>query len=112
MAIPEFGTRVPGQIYRPRPGAYGVVRDAAGRVAVVHAPNGCFLPGGGIDGSENPIDALSREIREECGFQAGIGSLIGQANEFVSDWEKQCAFYHARFGEPLSSGPVETVHRL
>jgi ADP-ribose pyrophosphatase YjhB (NUDIX family) len=36
-----------------------------------------FLPGGGIDHGEDPVDALSREFDEETGLQVTVGDLAG-----------------------------------
>ncbi len=35
------------------------------------------LPGGGVDHGESPIEALSREVAEECGMDCEVGGLIG-----------------------------------
>ena len=64
--VPSFGTRLPGVPYRPRPGAYALVFDAAGRVAVVHEDEGWYLPGGGLEPGESSEEALAREVVEEC----------------------------------------------
>ena len=65
---PEFGTRKPGVSYVPRPGSYAIVFDTDGRVALLETPRGHYLPGGGIDFGESPLQALVREVSEECGF--------------------------------------------
>lgn len=36
-----------------------------------------FLPGGGVDYGEEPINALRREVKEETGLNATIGDLLG-----------------------------------
>ncbi len=48
--ISEFG-KMPGQVYVPRPGAYCLIFDSQGRIAVMQTPRGCFLPGGGTEGA-------------------------------------------------------------
>jgi 8-oxo-dGTP pyrophosphatase MutT (NUDIX family) len=66
-----------------RVAAYGViVRD--GQILLAHwsenGQGGWTLPGGGIDGGEDPADAAVREIFEETGYTARLDRLIGIDN--------------------------------
>jgi len=46
----------------------GVVRQDRKLLMVYSPVNGDYkFPGGGVEPAEDPVDALSREIREECG---------------------------------------------
>ena len=104
MKIPEFGQRVPGQTYVPRPGSYALLFDAQGRIAVMETPHGGFLPGGGSEGSETPEETLVREVREECGFDVEMLRRIGEAVEYVytpgnaEGIRKECVFFAANVG--------------
>jgi 8-oxo-dGTP diphosphatase len=81
--IRKFGTRVPGQDYVSRPGAYVILRNQHGQVAVVRTPIGVFLPGGGQRHLEAPEEAAIRETREECGFHIEITGHVGVADQYV-----------------------------
>ena len=98
---PEFGQVKRGQDYVPRPGAYALIFDAHGLLAMMETPRGCFLPGGGSEGSETPEETLVREVREECGFEISVGVRVGEAVEYVhtagneAGIRKECAFFQA-----------------
>ncbi len=85
IAIPQFGAPLPGRDHKPRPGAYGVVFDAEGRLLVVEEFARLYLPGGGLDPGETPEQALHREFAEETGYTVVIEAVIGEAREFVAD---------------------------
>ena len=63
-----------------RPAAYGViVRDGAILLAYwkENGKEGWTLPGGGLDLGEHPVDGCRREIMEETGYEAEIGTMLG-----------------------------------
>ena len=97
----EFGERKQVQRYASRPGAYALIFNADNRIAVMQTPRGCFLPGGGSEGSETPEEAVVREVREECGFEVELVRRIGEAVEYVHTKgnelgiRKECTFFHA-----------------
>ncbi|MFE9653712.1 NUDIX hydrolase [Micromonospora sp. NPDC006431] len=63
---------------RRRIGAYGVLRDADGRVLLVRGSAACpypgvwQLPGGGLEHAEHPADAVLREFAEETGLAVDV----------------------------------------
>lgn len=81
--IPEFGVRLPERDYILRRGAYVLLRDDQGRLAVVRAPSGTYLPGGGQHCGESLEETAIREVAEECGIEVEIGAFVGVADEFV-----------------------------
>jgi ADP-ribose pyrophosphatase YjhB (NUDIX family) len=64
-----------------RVGAYGICRDAAGRVLqarnseLSEFPGQWTLPGGGVEQGEHPDDAVIREFAEETGLSMRIDAL-------------------------------------
>lgn len=96
--VPRFGDCPEGVVATLRPSAYGFLRNAGGAIAVVRAPDGVFLPGGGIDPGETPGEALVREALEECGLLVRVASCVARATQFTAveggrTFEKQCLFF-------------------
>ncbi len=61
------------------------------------------LPGGGLEGKENKIQALTREIKEEAGCVAKIGKEIGKVIEYRSEFNlKQTSYGY--LGKVLTRG--------
>jgi len=108
-ALPIFGSKLPGVAHRLRPGAYAVVRDVEGRVAIVEEDGDWYLPGGGLEGHETPEEALVREVHEECACGVEIEAPCGEALEFVVNragepLEVHARYYRARFvGMPTAT---------
>jgi len=110
----QFGTKQPGQDYAPRPGAYALVFDDAGKILVVDEGGFFWLPGGGLDGDETLEAGLRREMLEETGYAFEIITELGRANEFTQDpinrrfFDKRCVFFTVRLvggqGTPQASG--------
>lgn len=101
-ALAVFGTKLAGAAYRLRPGAYALVFDAQGRVALVFEEGEWYLPGGGLEAGETVEEALLREVREECGCGARVGAAFAQALEFVESragerFEVHAHYYRAEF---------------
>ena len=66
MGVPVFGSRMAGYPYIERPSAYAIVRNESGCFALMRTPRGFYLPGGGIEASETPEQAIKREAMEEA----------------------------------------------
>lgn len=72
-----------GIVRRQRIGAYGIARDDAGRVLLVRAAEWLtvagrwFLPGGGVEHGEEPLESLRREVHEETGLTVQSATLLG-----------------------------------
>ena len=81
--VPQFGVRAPGVVYGPRPGAYGVAFDAAGRLLVCLRSRGrIVLPGGGLDEGESPDEGVRREIAEETGHRVLAAVPLCRARQY------------------------------
>ncbi len=76
-------------VYRQRRAARAVVTDSEGQVYLLNVSKHQYhkLPGGGIDGAEEILEALKRELLEEIGCEADIVSEIGSIVEY-RDFEK------------------------
>jgi 8-oxo-dGTP pyrophosphatase MutT (NUDIX family) len=68
---------------RQRIAVYGLCQNDAGDFLLVRAAphltvaGRWFLPGGGVDHGEQPVEALRREFVEETGLDATVGDLLG-----------------------------------
>ena len=117
---PVFGVRAPELVYHPRPGAYALVFDAGGRIAIVNEEHDWYLPGGGLETGETHETALVREVREECGCGIHIESHFADATEYLvtrsgRPLEARLRYFRARFlGEPAAHWltVVEACSRL
>lgn len=102
----QFGERLSHVHYVDRPSAYAVIFRGAGEVAVVSTPHGCFLPGGGIESGETPMQTIIRESLEECGLQIRVIKPVGCADQFVftpgsaNGWCKRSEFFLAEINAP------------
>jgi 8-oxo-dGTP diphosphatase len=80
----------PSPAERPAPGehlqrvaVYGICEDGGGNILLVRAAphltvaGQWFLPGGGLENGEEPVDGLRREFKEETGLQVDVGALLG-----------------------------------
>jgi 8-oxo-dGTP diphosphatase len=116
-SIPQFGKRVPGRAYIERPGAYAVIVNARGEVALIRVPQGYFLPGGGIDPNEDALSALAREVREETGHEVEVVRELGRAAQFLVARHEELylnkvgQFFVARLG-PKTQEAHEVDHSL
>ncbi len=75
---------VAGQIYRRRPGVYGILLRGDDILLTHQAePDNEFqLPGGGIDPGEHPLPALHREVMEETGWRITAARRFGAFRRF------------------------------
>ena len=69
---------------RLRLGARGIVIREDGKIAVFNKSNKneYKLPGGGIEGEENPEEAFKREVLEETGCEVEIINALGTTEEY------------------------------
>ena len=104
--VPTFGVRQDHLAYVVRPAAYAVIIDERSRVACVAEQSGLFLPGGGIEGGEDPVRAVHREVAEECAREFEIIMRLEPAVQYFRTtkgeaYELQASFFLGRFGAAL-----------
>lgn len=96
-----FGEEKAEREYKIRPAAYAVITSESGKIAVIKARRGYFLPGGGIEKGETPEKAVEREAIEECGNPVQVLNKLGTAIEFLEveagAYEIHATFFDAEF---------------
>ena len=99
MTNPTFGEKKEGVTCKTRYGVYAVIADSnKEKIILVQAPNGAwFLPGGEIEEGEDHLEALQRELIEELGFTAEIGTYYGQADEYFYSSHRDTHYYNPAF---------------
>jgi 8-oxo-dGTP diphosphatase len=113
----EFGTRIQAVSYRKRDAVYAVIMDKSNMKVAVMIQNGKgFLPGGGVNSSEDHVHCLKRECIEETGYTLKIGHFIGNAIQYFQSRQDEYImnngyFYAGTFGEYIKS-PIEDDHQL
>jgi len=99
MPMPEiitlnFDAATPeeARAYRVRNAVRAVLFDADGNIALMHVARFHFykLPGGGIEGEEDKLEALKRECREEAGVDLDEIRELGSVTEI----QKKTSFIH------------------
>lgn len=82
----------------------GLISHPDGNILLIKSPRrGWEFPGGQVEEGEDIIDALVREVREETGINASIGSLVGIYSNIKSPTKVMFGF----LGDYLS-GELET----
>lgn len=87
-----------------RVAAYCVITDDAGRLLLAHWNEGrrtaWTMPGGGLEAGEDPEDAARREVKEETGYDAAVGDLLGIHSRVIPA------------GRRMTPGATDPLHTL
>ena len=106
--MPVFGVRDTALPQKTRACAYAVSANADGLIAVVQENTGTwYLPGGGMELSESPAQAVHREVHEELGRAIRLTGCIGQTLHYF-EAEGHCqatyaTFFSAELGEQITT---------
>lgn len=86
---------LPGIKYEVRKGAKAVLLNDKNQVGLMVQNNSQIhkLPGGGFDLDEKPEDALTREVREETGYDCNINNELGLVLEYRDELEQLSISY-------------------
>lgn len=107
---PIFGECPPGVPVQTRPGAYALILDAQGQLAVLRLSEGWYLPGGGQKNKECLEVCLAREVLEETGQTIELLWYLGQAGQYLPGRKrvlfKVGYFFLAEFQGPAISPPA------
>jgi 8-oxo-dGTP pyrophosphatase MutT (NUDIX family) len=101
MTARIFGRADEHPVTLPREAAYAVIRKA-GSIAAVRNGSTYFLPGGGSQGQESPMETITREVAEELECEIEIAYEIGRAvqyfysNDDETSYRMEATFYSAR----------------
>ena len=106
---------LPGQPYRDRMGAYGVIVGADGMLLLVYESGELQLPGGGVDPGEGPLQALHREVGEETGWRIGDVRRFGAFQRFTympdyGFWARKVQLIHVARAVRRLGPPTEEWH--
>jgi ADP-ribose pyrophosphatase YjhB (NUDIX family) len=110
-----FGSAPPETTAVVRPSAYAIMLNAAGEVAIVEGEEAIMLPGGGVDGTELPAAAVTREVAEECALAVHVTGNLGEAVQFVysaskaTHFEKRSHFVTAQIVGGLTRTPEHAM---
>ena len=104
-----FGSFSPDIEYENRPAAYAVILNNEGKIAVVTAQKGLFLPGGGSEPLESPKETVIREVLEETGRNSRVIQRLGMTTEYFEVenryYRMEAVFFLAEFIiEPQGEG--------
>jgi 8-oxo-dGTP diphosphatase len=82
--ITKFSTNQPDarKQYLQRPGAYAIIKNQDGLIAIVKTKTGYFLPGGGMEKNETQEECLKRECLEEIGAEISITNFFAEGNYY------------------------------
>lgn len=99
-----------------RPCAYAVLAGSTEHtglqhtaIALVRSHDGVLLPGGGLDAGEEHLDAVVREVAEECALRVVVTRPLGDAVQIVGGRdgrpvvEKRSCFFSARIDGRLDT---------
>ncbi len=102
------------KILKKRFAVRGVFLDINNNIPLLYVAKQDYykLPGGGVEGGEDRVEALRREVKEETGGEIKVTGEVGKIIEFRSKWNLEQTSY-CYFGEIVKKDePLFTEEEL
>lgn len=113
----RIGNKVEGAKYTKRYASYVIIeRREDSKIAIATEGKTYFLLGGGIEGEENEIEALKREVIEESGYSIKNVKYFDKVTAWADGVKRGpldviATFYIANFDKKITE-PIEKDHKV
>jgi 8-oxo-dGTP diphosphatase len=104
----SFGQQLKTEQYIDRPGAYAILLNDAEEICLINEKGRYTLPGGGSDPGESLEETVSREVKEETGYDIKIINTLDYAIQYClakgeGYFKKECTYFECKVSGNLQS---------